>query len=67
MELFKIFGKIVVDGVDKAKSDLKKVDSQAKNSSESMMSCGVSERVPLYSGYISCLNVPPGGSNATAK
>ena len=38
MELFKIFGKIVVDGVEKAKSDLKNVDSQASQSSNSMMS-----------------------------
>ena len=38
MELFKIFGKIVVDGVDKAKSDLRGVDGQAKASSDSMAS-----------------------------
>lgn len=38
MELFKIFGKIVVDGVDKAKSDLQNVDRQANDSSNSMMS-----------------------------
>ena len=37
MELFKIFGKIVVDGVDKAKADLKDVDGQAEKSSNSMM------------------------------
>ena len=38
MELFKIFGKIVVDGVEKAKADLQNVDSQANESSNSMMS-----------------------------
>lgn len=38
MELFKIFGKIVVDGVDKAKEDLANVDRQANESSNSMMS-----------------------------
>ena len=38
MELFKIFGKIVVDGVDKAKQDLQNVDNQANTSSNSMMS-----------------------------
>lgn len=38
MELFKIFGKIVVDGVDKAKQDLQNVDRQANESSDSMMS-----------------------------
>lgn len=38
MQLFKLFGKIVIDGVEKAKSDLKNVDSQAKDSSNSMMS-----------------------------
>ena len=38
MELFKIFGKIVVDGVDKAKQDLQNVDRQANDSSNSMMS-----------------------------
>ena len=36
-------------------------------SSASMMSCGVSGRLALYSGYISFLNVPPGGSKATAR
>lgn len=38
MELFKIFGKIVVDGVEKAKRDMANVDNQAKQSSDSMMS-----------------------------
>lgn len=38
MELFKIFGKIVIDGVEKAKSDLRNVDGQANESSNSMMS-----------------------------
>lgn len=38
MELFKIFGKIVVDGVNKAKQDLQNVDRQANDSSNSMMS-----------------------------
>lgn len=37
MELFKIFGRIAVNGVEKAKSDLKNVDNQAKESSNSMM------------------------------
>lgn len=37
MELFKLFGKIVVDGVDKAKQDLQNVDRQANDSSNSMM------------------------------
>lgn len=37
MELFKIFGKIVVDGVEKAKADLRDVDGQANESSNSMM------------------------------
>lgn len=38
MELFKIFGKIAINGVEKAKSDLKDVDNQASVSSTSMMS-----------------------------
>lgn len=38
MELFKIFGKIAVDGVEKAKADLRSVDRQASESSNSMMS-----------------------------
>lgn len=37
MELFKIFGKIAVDGVERAKSDLQSVDRQAERSSNSMM------------------------------
>ena len=40
--------------------------SSHNGSSESMISCGVSDLVPLYSGNISCLNVPPGGSKAIA-
>lgn len=38
MELFKVFGRIGINGVEKAKSDLKNVDKQAKDSSNSMMS-----------------------------
>ena len=41
--------------------------SSRNGSSESMTSCGVSALVALYSGNISFLNVPPGGSNATAR
>lgn len=37
MELFKLFGKIVIDGVDKAKADLQNVDDTARDSSDSMM------------------------------
>ena len=38
-----------------------------RGSRASMTSCGVAALVALYSGYMTFRNVPPGGSNATAR